>query len=177
MSLVVLLITCGTLIILGCLVWLVSKPLPEENSLSLESKIEDLIPMHTQHFPQLRQALESADSRYVRQKANAALHRIWREERRQILRSFRVGLAEDFARLDRLARIVASLTPRFSRREELARIWLSLRFRLTYRIVSIWTSAGGAGSARRLSTLTELVGSLSARAEAAMIRLESHSPA
>jgi hypothetical protein len=177
MSLVVLLITCATLIILAALVWLVSKPLPEETSLSLGSKIEDLVPLHTQHFPQLRQALESADNRYVRQKANAAVHRMWREERRRILKSFLAGLAEDFARLDRLARIVASLTPRFSRREELAYIWLSLRFRLTYRIVSIRISAGGAGSVRQLSYLTEIVGNLSARAEEAMVRLESRSPA
>lgn len=177
MSVVVLLITCTTLLILVAMVWLVSKPLPEESSLGFENKIEDLVPLHTQHFPQLRQALESADSRYVREKATAALHRMWREERRQVLRSFLAGLAEDFARLDRMSRIVASLTPHFSRREELARIWLSLRFRLTYRIISIWISAGGVGSARQLNYLTELVGCLSAQAEAAMIRLESGSPA
>ncbi len=177
MSLVVVLITSATLAILGAMVWLVTKPLPEESSLSLDSKIEELVPLHTQHFPQIRQALESTDNRYVRQRATPALHRLWREERRQILRSFLAGLAEDFARLDRLSRIVASLTPRFSRREELGRIWLSLRFRLTYRITSIRISAGGAGSARELNYLTVLVGSLSARAEAAMIRLESRSPA
>lgn len=177
MSLVVLLITCATLAVLAALVWLVSKPLPEETSLSHENKIEDLAPLHTQHFPQLRQSLESADNRFVRQKANVALQRVWREERRQILKSFLAGLAEDFARLDRLARIVASLTPHFSRREELARIWLSLRFRLTYRVASIWISAGRLGSAWQLRYLTELVGNLSARAEAGMIRLESRSPA
>jgi hypothetical protein len=177
MNLVVLLTTCATLLILGAMVWLIGKPLPEENSLSPGSKIEDLVPLHTPHFPQLRQALESADNRYVRQKANPAVHRMWQEERRQILRSFLAGLAEDFARLDRLARIVASLTPRFSRREELVRIWLSLRFRLTYRIVSLRISLGGVSSARQLSYLTQLVGSLSAQAEAAMIRLESRSPA
>jgi hypothetical protein len=177
MSIVVLLITFATLILMGALVWLVSKRLPEENSLSLESKIEDLVPLHTQHFPQLRQALESADSRYVRQNATASLHRAWREERRQILRSFLAGLAEDFARLDRLSRIVASLTPHFSRRDELERIWLSLRFRLTYRIVSMRISAGGAASARELSYLASLVGSLSAHAEAGMIQMEGRSPA
>lgn len=177
MTIVALLITSITLIIMAALVWLVTKRLPEEHSLSVESKIEDLVPLHTQHFPQLRQALESADSRYVRQNATAALHRMWREERRQILRSFLAGLAEDFARLDRLARVVASLTPRFSRRDELERIWLSLRFRLTYRIVSMRISAGGAASARELNYLAALVGSLSAHAEAAMLRLESRSPA
>jgi hypothetical protein len=177
MMLVALLFISASLLVLAALVWLVSKPLPEETTLSLDSKIEDLVPLHTQHFPQLRQALASADTKYVRQKATAELHSMWREERRQILKSFLAGLAEDFARLDRLGRIVASLTPRFSRREELARIWLSLRFRLTYRIVSIWISAGGAGSTRQLGYLTELVGNLSARAEEAMMRLEMRSPA
>lgn len=177
MSFVALLIACATFLVLAALIWLVSKPLGEEISLSVESKIEDLVPLHTQHFPQLRQALESADSRYVRQNANAELHRMWQEERRQILRSFLAGLAEDFARLERLARIIASLSPRFSRRQELARIWLSVRFRLTYRIISIWISVGGTGVARQLRYLTELVGNLSARTEAGMIQLESRSPA
>jgi hypothetical protein len=177
MNIVVLLITFSTLMIMGALAWLVSKRLPEEDALSIESKIEDLVPFHTQHFPQLRQALESADSRYVRQNATAALHRTWREERRQILRSFLAGLAEDFARLDRLSRIVASLTPHFSRREELERIWLSLRFRLTYRVVSLRISAGGAATARELNYLATLVGSLSAHAEAGMIQMQGRSPA
>ncbi len=177
MNLIALLITGITFLVLAALVWLVSKPLSEEISLSVGSKIEDLVPLHTQHFPQLRQALETADGRYVRQNANAELHRLWQEERRQILRSFLAGLAEDFARLDRLARIIASLTPRISRRQELARIWQSARFRLTYRVIAIWISVGGAGVARQLRYLTELVGNLSARAEAGMIRLESRSAA
>ena len=97
---------------------------------------------------------------------------MWQEDRRQILKDYLAGLAEDFAKLDRLARIVASLSPQFSRREELARIWLSVLFRLNYRIVSIRISAGGTGPLRQVSYLTVLVGNLSARAEAAMSRLE-----
>lgn len=177
MNVVVLSIACVTLLILAALVWLAGKPLSEETSLRFGSRIEDLVPLHTQHFPQLRQALESADNRFVRQKVHSRFLRAWQAERRQILRSFLRGLAEDFARLTRLAQIVTSLNPRFSRRRELERVWLSLRFRLAYRIVVIWISVGGAGSARQLRYLTELVGSLSARAEAGMIRLEGRSPA
>ncbi len=172
MSAPLLLFTLAALSILAVLVWLVSKPLRQEASLNLKSKIEELVPLHTQHFPQVRQALESADSRYIRQKATPELHRMWQEDRRQILKDYLAGLAEDFAKLDRLARIVASLSPQFSRREELARIWLSVLFRLNYRIVSIRISAGGTGPLRQVSYLTVLVGDLSARAEAAMSRLE-----
>ena len=69
MSAPLLLFTLAALSILAVLVWLVSKPLRQEASLNLKSKIEELVPLHTQHFPQVRQALESADSRYIRQKA------------------------------------------------------------------------------------------------------------
>jgi hypothetical protein len=172
MSLVVVIFTALTLAITVMLVWLVGKRLPEESSLGLDSKIEDLVPLHTQHFPQLRQALDSTDSRYMKQKATGELRRQWREDRRRILRGFLTGLAEDFAKLDRLARTVASLSPKISRREELGRIWLNLRFRLNYRIVWIWLSTGGMGPVGRLSYLTSLLGDLSARAEAAMTRLE-----
>jgi hypothetical protein len=171
MSLPVIIFALVSASIFSLLIWLLGKPLSEETSLG-PKKIEELLPLHTQHFPQLRQSLASADSRYIRRKVSQEVEREWREERRRILQDFLIGLAQDFARLDQLSRVVASLSPRFSRREEAERIRLSLRFRINYRIVSIRIAAGHPGSMRRLVRLTELVGNLSARAEAAMARLE-----
>lgn len=159
---------------LSVLAWLVSKPLAEEAALKLDNHIEDLVPLHTQHFPQLRQALNLADSRYLRQKVTPELHRKWRDERRRILAAFLAGLAEDFAKLDRLGRTIASLSPRLSYKDEFGRIWLNIRFRANFRIVKFWVLAGATGPLSRLSYLTMLLGQLSARTEGAMTRLEMH---
>lgn len=172
MSFVVVAFTVASAVALAAIGWLVLKPLPKEASAGLVNNIEELLPLHSRHFPQVRQALASADAQYVRRRASQETERMWREERRRILRSFLDGLAEDFARLDRLSRMVASLSPRFSRREEIERAWLSLRFRLNYRMTVLRISLGGPGSASQVSHMTELVANLSSRAEAAMTRLE-----
>jgi hypothetical protein len=161
-----------SLVGLAILIWLTGKPLPEEASLDVNSRIEDLVPLHTQHFPQLRQALDSTDSRYMQQKATPDLLRKWRDDRRRILMAFVAGLGEDFAKLDRLGRTIASLSPKLSRQEELKRIWLNVRFRVNIRIVKLWIHAGGTRPLMRLRYLTTLLGDLSARTEAAMARLE-----
>jgi len=175
-SLTVIVFTLVAVLLLAAIGWLLGKPLPKETSLDLGNQIEELLPLHSQHFPQLRQALESTDLQYVRRKTSRETERTWREERRRILRSFLDGLAEDFARLDRLSRVVASLSPRFSRREELERVWLSMRFRFGYRIISMRISSGTFASVHQLRRMTELIGNLSALAEAAMARLETVPP-
>jgi hypothetical protein len=172
MSVTVVVFTVLSLSIFAGLAWLVAWPLPKEGLLSPNIRVEDLVPLHTQHFPQLKQSLQSTDRTYMRQKATRTLQREWREERRKVLRGFLDGLEEDFAKLDRLARVVASLSPRVSRGEEFARLWLTLRFRLTFRIASIWIFAAGAGQLARLSYLTALLADLSARADAGMARLQ-----
>jgi hypothetical protein len=177
MSLLATAFALASIAILLALGWLVTRPLPEEISLKPATRIEELLCKHTRHFPQLRQSLASANSRYVRRRASKEIERTWREERRRILESFLAGLAEDFARLDRLGRMVASLSPKFSRREEVERIWLNLRFRFNYRVMKLRIAMGGFGSMRHLARLAELVGGLSARAEAAMARLEVGAPA
>lgn len=176
MSLPVVIFGLVSASISAALIWLLGKKLPEEAALGPGRKIEELLPLHTQHFPQVRQSLASADGRYIQRKVSKQVLREWHEERRRILQDFLTGLAQDFARLDQLSRIVASLSPRFSRREEVQRVWLSLRFRANYRIVTMRIAAGHPGSMRGLVRLTELVGNLSARAEAAMARLEIVTP-
>jgi hypothetical protein len=150
-------------------------PLPEEDLPQSADTIEDLLPLHTQHFPQLRQSLDSADSRYVHRRLSQALGRSWSAERQQIVRDYLTGLAGDCARVLRLGRIVDSLSLRISRRKIVERYWLVLRFRLLYRVVSASMSAGGPGMLRMIARLTGYVGSLSALEEAAMERLEIQS--
>jgi hypothetical protein len=151
---------------------LLSKPLPEEMSTGFETKIENLLPSHSQHLPQLRQSLASTDTRYVRRNTSLEAEHMWREERRQIVARFLRGVAADFARTEQFAKVVASLTPNPSIRNEVFRAWLRFRFRASYRLFSRWITAGKPLSIGPLIHLTNLVANLSAYAENAMEQLE-----
>jgi hypothetical protein len=173
MSIYAALFTILAALLLIGIVWLVAVPLPRENSAeAAKLHIEDLVPRHSQHFPQLRQSLQRADHQYVRQRASKEAERRWLEDRRKVLRAFLEGLGEDFARLDQLATLIAAHSANVSRKEEFLRLWLSMRFRFNYRMVAMSISTGRIGSTRELVRLTELVGSLSARTETMMARLD-----
>ena len=149
-----------------------SKPLAEEKSARLINNIEDLLPLHSQHLPQLRQSLASTDTRYVRRRTSDEIERMWREERCQIVARFLAGIAADFARIERLAMVVTSLAPESSKRDRAFRAWVRFRFRILYRAASRWTAAGRPLSTGPLVQLTNLVANLSAYAENAMKQLE-----
>jgi hypothetical protein len=151
---------------------LLSKPLPEEISTDSGMKIEDLLPLHSQHLPQLRQSLEFNDSRYLRRNTSEEAEHMWRDERRQIVAHFLRSVAIDFARTEQFAKVVASLTPKPSRHNEAFRAWLSFRFRVSYRLLSVWIAAGKPLSIGPLIHLTNLVANISADAENAMEQLE-----
>jgi hypothetical protein len=159
----------GMLIGLGRLL---GKPLPEEISAGFETKIEKLLPRHSQHLPQLQQSLASTDARYVRRNTSEEVERMWREERRQIVARFLSGVAADFARTEQFAKVIASLNPNPSRHEEAFRVWLRFRFRVLYRLLSKWVAAGRPLWTGPLIHLTNLVANLSAYAEDAMEELE-----
>jgi hypothetical protein len=155
------------------LAWMAKSPLPQEISADPGEKIEDLFPLHTQHFPQLKQSLASTDEGYLRPKLSKDRERLWREERAKILESFLDGLAGDFGRVMRLGRLVDSLSSNAAKPDGIERFWLALRFRLQYRILSLWISGGGAVEIGQLRGLTESVGSLAAMVEADMPQLET----
>jgi hypothetical protein len=158
--------------IVVALAWMAGRPLPEETSANPGERIEDLLPLHTQHFPQLKQSLASTDERYISPKVSKDRERMWREERAKIVEGFLVGLAGDFGRVMRLGRLVDALNSNAARPDGMERFWLAVRFRLHYRILSLWISGGGAIAIGDLRGLTESVGSLSALVEAGMSHLE-----
>ncbi len=160
----------GTLAILGGAAWLLGRPLPEESAQG-RNKIEDLRPSHAQHLPQLRQSLASADTRYVRRKTPQEIGNVWRDDRQKVLRSFLSGVAQDYARLERLASEVGSLSVHVSKREGFRKAWFRVRFRTSYRVLSVEIAARRRCSMGRLTRLTGLVANLSADTENAMERL------
>jgi hypothetical protein len=136
--------------------------------------VEELFPLHCRHFPQIQQALSMRDDEFLRGRVSRQELKKWRAERRAVLRQFLLGLGEDLVRLDRLARTVAAFSPEVSRARETERLWLSLRFRVLYRLVSVRLYTGWA-SLPQLTRLTEMVGSFAAQVEAGMAVLEETS--
>jgi hypothetical protein len=159
------------LILLG-LAWILGSPLEQEISLHPVGTIEDLLPLHSRHFPQLRQSLDPGDAHYIRRRVSQEVERFWCDARRQIVRDYLTGLAGDYARVLQLARIVDSLSPNLLKRTLVKRYWLALRFRFLYRAISVCMTGGGPAALPWIARLTDYVGSLSALEESAMGRLE-----
>jgi hypothetical protein len=167
-----ILYTVVALALLVALVWLLRRPASwmgaEESERSLE--LENLFPLHCRHFPQIRQALSEADAGFLRGRASRRALKEWRAERRHVLRQFLAGLGQDFARLDRLARTVAALSPEVSREREVEQLWLRMQFLLLHRLVSLRLAAG-LSPLPQVARLTELVGSFAAQIDMRMAAL------
>ena len=162
------------LVLFALLVWLLLARLhgPEADRSPLEKRAKGLLPVHYHYFPQIRQALSAADEQYLRVNVSPEVAQRVRRERRAVAKQFLVGLREDFTNLERLARIVASLSPVISREQETERLLLGLKFRLLYGWVWMRLSAGDV-SLPHLGHLTGLVGQLSARMEQAMAAISA----
>ncbi len=171
-----LLVICGVAagaIGLMKLGWAALSPLPEEMAGRRQDRMGDLLALHAQHFPQLRQALAALDADYLRQKAAGEIERHLREERRRIVESFLSGLAEDFGRLERLMRVLRGMSPAEPWIQQIQSAGPRFRFRVNYRIALMQIHSARLRSTNRLARLTELVGNLSMQIEAGMARLDA----
>ena len=166
-------ICCLTIGALGLLElgWAALKPLPEEMHAGRGERMEDLLTLHAQHFPQLRQALATLDDDYVRRKASGEIERHLRAERRRIVESFLAGLAEDFARLEHLMNVVHDFSPAGPWIHRIQQAVARFQFRINYRLASLQIYSTTPSSTNQPARLTELVGNLSVQIEASMARL------
>src|SRR5260370_41660069 len=112
--------------------------------MSFPPKGNDALPTakHFGYFPQIRRALSSADSHYLRETAPPHVAKQALRERRAVARGFLKGLHEDFSNLARLGRTIAALSPEVSREQETERLILSLKFQVLYSLVWLRLSAG-----------------------------------
>lgn len=176
MILTVVLAIVFALALLGLLFWLLLPLALEKKSAKngCPQKLEKLGPLHSQHFPQIRQVLSTSDDSFLRPRISAQARGAWQAERRRVLRNYLSGLREDFDQLDCMARTVAALSPRVNRAQETERFWLSVQFRMLYRIAAVRVAAGSV-SLPQVERLTQLVGGLAAQIEAGMAALERDS--
>ena len=165
------------LVVLGLLLWLLRQP-PTLNSgcSSLEHAAEKALATHYRYFPQVRQALSPADTRYLLRRLPPRIARKVLRERRAVARKFLTGLHEDFSNLERLARMVAALSPVVNREQEAERILLGLRFRVLY--LWTWTRLStDSVSLERIERLAVLIGQFATRIEGAMAAVAAASKA
>ncbi len=156
--------------LLGLLVWALREASGSARTLPPLASLEELGPNHCKYFAQIQRALAPEDSEFVRRRGPPALQRRIRADRIRVAQLYLRGLRGDFSCLDRLARIVASLSPRVERRQEWERLKLLCRFQFLYLLVSLNLRVGG-GATRGLSRLTGLVGSLASQMETAISAL------
>ncbi len=130
-------------------------------------KMESFLPRHYRYFPQVRRALSTSDEEYLERVAPRDVAQLAHRERRALARKFLAGLREDFSNLERLARMVAALSPVISSEQETERLILGLKFRLLYARVWLRLSTGRE-PVEQLEQLTSLVGRLATRMEQAM---------
>jgi hypothetical protein len=153
------------------LIWLLFAPKwsgPQAGVHALE--VEQLEPLHCRHFSQISLLLGPDDQAFVKQRAPASLARTWKRDRRRILLKYLGGLAEDFARLEHLARLLASLSPEVSRTREWEWFWLGLQFRVMFRLLTV-RIALSRHTLPQFARLTDFVASQAADLESRMVQL------
>src|SRR5580692_9509964 len=90
----------------------------DEDRLPIDGGITRSLPNHYRYFPLIRQALSAGDNQYLLEVAPPHVaHQVLRE-RRAVARRFLRGLLEDYSSLERLGRMVASLSQVVSRQQE-----------------------------------------------------------
>jgi len=131
----------------------------------------EFFPVHCRYFPQVRLALSSDDAAYLAERASPPVRRRWNKCRRRAGRLYLMGLREDFARLNRLARLLSRYSPQVKARQEAELLWLDLRFQFLYEMVVLRILLGRPAS-EDLGRMASLIGSLGSRLEQAALSLD-----
>jgi hypothetical protein len=125
---------------------------------------------HVSYFPQVRRALASEDLAFLSSRGSREFTRRVRKERRKIGLAYLACLRLDFLKLWRLARVIASMSPKVGVGQELARLRLGLAFSMRYEVIRIKFFFGFA-PLPELGFLSDVVSRLSFRLETAMSNL------
>lgn len=161
----VLLMLLLSIVLVLALLWLLFGHQASKTDLTLAAlEFKKLLPVHSRHFPQIRQILQAEDQEFMFRRAPRKAAKRWRRERRQILRSYIRGLGQDFRGLERLARVIAVLSPRAKREQEWQWLWLGVQFRILYGMTLLRFTVRRLPSAN-LIRLTELVAGLALQLE------------
>jgi hypothetical protein len=158
------------------LIWLLlGRQTPQMDPAAAALEIQKFLPVHCRHFPQIHRILKSEDQDFMHRRAPRHIFNQWRAERRQILRLYIRGLAEDFRGLEQLARLLAALSPEIKRKQEWQWLWLGLQFRLLYQVTVLRFALRGLPAAE-LVRLAEMLTDLAATLEQFIDRMTETLP-
>lgn len=167
---VALVFMLAVLLLLALLWLLFGNRGPKTDAASAALNIKKLLPVHCRHFPQVQRALRQQDEKFIARRAPRHLAKRWRSERRQVVRLYIRGLAQDFHGLEELARLIATLSPEIRKKQEWEWLWLGIQFRVLYRLTLLRFAAHSLPSGD-LMRLTELLTGLAASLERSIERL------
>ncbi|HEV2488501.1 MAG TPA: hypothetical protein VGT03_01740 [Candidatus Acidoferrales bacterium] len=164
------------LAILALMFWLLFAPKWNEPPAEIQAlEIEKLQPLHCRHFPQISQLLRTEDLTFIEQRVPASMARGWRRERQRVLRQYLNGLAEDRLRVERLARLIAALSPDVSRKQEWQWLWMGIQFRIMFRLLALRIAIGRV-SLVQLARWTDFVASQAADLQNRMSQMSQFLP-
>ena len=122
---------------------------------------------HVTYFPQVKRAVAPEDFAFLASCGSRALAQTVRKERRAIALAYLACLRNDFMRLWRLARVIASMSQQVGVAPELERLFLVARFSWRYEVIRLKFLLGFA-PLPDLSSLSDVVSRLSVRLDTAM---------
>jgi hypothetical protein len=158
-----------TLTLLGALYWLSRRARRDPRGADLLRTLsaDALLPQHYKYFPQVCRALSDEDAQFLKLRATPAVRRLARRTRRMVALKFLTGLRDDYQKLDRLARVLASLAPSANQQRETQRVWLAFMFGFRWHVVrlEIWS---GAAPVSQLQGMADFIGGLAAQTQSSI---------
>jgi hypothetical protein len=125
---------------------------------------------HATYLPQIQQALDKHDLKFLEARGAPSLVIRVREERLHVALLYLEALRNDFRKLLRLAKLISVLSPEVIAMQEFERLRLAVEFAWRYQ----WIRAGlklGLAPLPQVRDLSQMLSVLSARIESAMTEL------
>jgi hypothetical protein len=125
---------------------------------------------HATYLPQIQQALEKHDLKFLESRGAASLVIRVRKERLHVALLYLQALHGDFQRLLRLAKVISALSPQVIAMQEFERLRLVMKFTWRYQWTRVCLMLGLA-PLPQVRDLSRMLSTLSARIEIAMTEL------
>jgi hypothetical protein len=160
-------IVAGLLLLLA---WALRGPRAQTKPGAISQAFDRSGKLHVNHLPQIRQALETEDYKFLGEKGGSALQRRVQRERRDVALAYLSALRLEFEDLLRMARIIAKLSPEIVALQEFERLRLTAKFMWRYEMIRVKLRVGFV-SLPQLDALGNMISGLSVRLEAAIKEL------
>jgi hypothetical protein len=122
---------------------------------------------HSTYFSLIRQASSDEDLEFLARRGHSKLRDRIHKERRKVVLLYLDHLRNDFERLSKIAKAVASLSPTVGIGQEFERVWLTAEFMARYYAIRLAFSYGFVPLAQ-LNLLSQTVSQLSIQMETSM---------